>query len=184
MRSEDSELGVGTDVTLFESRNRVARGLVTTVFRIIQWLFVIVAWLFWAAFGTAFWFALVFRVLAVYSATFLYAMFTYQTPMAIEQRLRFVTNLWFDGFRNAYASVFDKREAPPLALRHSQLLLEISWSMFFWAGNLILFSLQSAQRIFPLTAVLIGASAFLVGVFLGTWKGDPILRFLRIAPRD
>jgi hypothetical protein len=184
MRPEDPDVGAQSEGTLFESPSRLARGLVTAVLRIIQWLFVIVTWTFWAVFGTTFWFALVFRVLAVYSATFLYAMFTYQTPMAIEQRLRFVTNLWFDGFRNAYASVFGKRDAPPLALKHSQLLLEISWSMFFWAGNLLLLSLQSTQRAFLLIAVAIGASAFVVGLFLGTWKGDPILRLLRLAPRD
>jgi hypothetical protein len=184
MQHEDSESGAESVGSLFESPSRLARGLVIVVLRIIQWLFVIVAWTFWAVFGTAFWFALVFRVLAVYSATFLYAMFTYQTPMAIERRLRFVTNLWFDGFLNAYASVFGKREAPPLALKHSQLLLEISWSMFFWAGNLVLLSLQSSQRTLPLIAVSIGVSAFIVGLFLGTWKGEPILRFLRLRPKD
>src|SRR3989337_2670145 len=184
MKPENSEIRTETEGSLFESPSRLARGLVTTVLRIIQWLFVIVAWTFWAAFGTAFWLALVFRVLAAYSATFLYAMFTYQTPRPIEQRLRFVTNLWFDGFLNAYASVFGKREAPSLALRHSQLLLEISWSMFFWAGNLLLFSLQSALRYFPLIAMLIAASAFVVGLFLGTWKGDRILRILQVGPRD
>jgi len=99
-----------SETTLFDSPIRPVRVIVTAVLRIIQCTFVMVAWMFWAAFGSAFWIALVFRLLAVYTASFLASMFTYQVPTSIEQRLQFVTNLWFDGFRRAYDAVFRPRE--------------------------------------------------------------------------
>ena len=173
-----------SETTLFDSPIRPVRVIVTAVLRIIQCTFVMVAWMFWAAFGSAFWIALVFRLLAVYTASFLASMFTYQVPTSIEQRLQFVTNLWFDGFRRAYDAVFRPREIPSPSLRADVLVVEVSWCIFFWTVNLLIFSVPLTAPYLPLAAAVAAFVAFIAGVFLGTWKGDPILRFLRIKPRS
>jgi hypothetical protein len=104
---------------------------------VIQSVFVAVAWAFWGVFGTLFWIALLFRALAAFSIAFLYAMFTDQEPREIQSRLEQLTDLWFRGFRNAYASVFGTVErGSPIEIRNGRLVLEMLWAAIYWYGFL------------------------------------------------
>ncbi|HMO04223.1 MAG TPA: hypothetical protein PKE26_15945 [Kiritimatiellia bacterium] len=132
---------------------------------LVKLVFLIVGWTFWGILGTLFWCALVFRALVVFSAAFLYAMFTEQNPSPIELHVEHLTDLWFRGFRNVYQSLFGKMQHTPMEVRNTRLFLEVFWACAFWYALLLIW--MPSRAIPAYSAFSRELSNFLSGISFG-----------------
>lgn len=114
----------------------------------VKTVFLLVAWFFWAVLGTIYWLGLVARALAVFSFSFLYAMFTGQGVPTVQNSLEELTELWFDGFRSAYESLFGNPSIQRIEVRNGRLALEILWGLIYWLASFA-FALALSGKFLP-----------------------------------
>jgi|GEM_PF-3740462 len=87
-------------------------------------------WAVWLVVGTPFCILILIRYTFVLPCQHLLAMLTGQGPPDVAQQASSPISLWFDGFRNAYESLYGAPKHTGIEARLGRLALEVVWAMF------------------------------------------------------